>query len=171
MPDFAPTRRLTPGPAGGFPPLASAPGAEAGPGYSPYVRIAGTDVVYNAPIVAVGRAPFNLRAHNRTHDRLVGIDLRRRAVDMNFIRAFAHGRDIMYLSFESSNPLTATLDRSTFTPVLGLSPAPDRSRQANSARSAIFVFANGQTGRTSPPGQGNDHVITDGAERSAARPG
>ena len=161
-PDFAPLRLLRPGPQDGFPPLAARPGAVARPGYSPYVRIGKTGVVFNAPIVAVGRAPFDLRAHDRTHDRLVGIDLRRRTVDMNFIRAFAHGRDIMYLSFESSSALTAVLDRSTFTPTLGLSPSPDRSRSLTSARSAIFVFANGQLGRTSPPGQGNDHVITDG---------
>lgn len=162
MPNFAPTRRLTPGPADGFPALDVAPGATGGRGYSPYVRVRGSNVVYNAPIVAYGRAPFNLRAHNRTHDRLVGIDVRRRTVDMNVVRAFSHGRDILYLSFESSNALTATLDRSTFTPGLGLSPAPDGSRDPESARSSIFVFANGQTGRTSPPGQGNDHVITDG---------
>ena len=171
-PDFSPDRVLTPGPNGGFPPLASRAGAQAGIGYSPFVRIAGTDVVYNAPIVATGTGPFrDVSRHRTTHDRLFRIDTRRRTVDMNFIRAFSHGKDIMYLSFESSSALTAVTDRSTFVPGLGLSPAPDRSRDPLSARSAIFAFTNGQRGRMSPPAQGQDHVIVDGLNASPLHPG
>jgi hypothetical protein len=54
-PDFAPTRIAEPGPDG-FPLAKFAPGAVAGPGYSPFIRFAGSDVVYNAPIVATGEA-------------------------------------------------------------------------------------------------------------------
>jgi hypothetical protein len=119
------------------------------------VRIAGTDIVYNAPIVATGNGRFtDVSRHRSTHDRLFRINTRRRTVDMNFIRAFSHGKDIMYLSFESSSALTAVTDRSTFVPGLGLSPlltaaatrsAPDR----RSSRSRT-----GQRGRMSPPAQG-----------------
>src|SRR5205823_7767391 len=50
-PDFAPTRVAQPGP-NGFPLAKFAPRAVAGPGYSPFIRFAGSDVVYNVPIVA-----------------------------------------------------------------------------------------------------------------------
>jgi hypothetical protein len=55
-PDFRPTRIAEPGP-GGFPLAKFQPGAVAGPGYSPFIRIAGSNVIYSAPIVAVGAAP------------------------------------------------------------------------------------------------------------------
>src|SRR5579864_5740547 len=59
-PNFAPTRVLVPGP-NGFPLAKFAPGAVAGPGYSPFIRFAGSSVVYNAPIVATGNGPFEDR--------------------------------------------------------------------------------------------------------------
>src|SRR5215831_12901488 len=52
-PDFSPARVAKPGPAG-FPLAKFAPGAVAGPGYSPFIRIAGSNVIYDAPIVATG---------------------------------------------------------------------------------------------------------------------
>ena len=55
-PDFSPTRKLVPGP-NGFPPASFQPGAVAGPGYSPFIRIAGSEVVYNAPIVGPVTVP------------------------------------------------------------------------------------------------------------------
>src|SRR5207253_1739277 len=61
-PDFSPTRSLVPGP-NGFPPASFSPGAIAGKGYSPFIRIEGTSVVYNAPIVATGDGPFDVVHH------------------------------------------------------------------------------------------------------------
>ena len=52
-PDFSPTRIAEPGPTG-FPLAKFQPGAVAGPGYSPFIRIAGSPTVYSAPIVATG---------------------------------------------------------------------------------------------------------------------
>src|SRR6266699_6269278 len=52
-PDFAPARIAVPGPTG-FPLKKFQPGSVAGPGYSPFIKIAGSDVVYNAPIIAAG---------------------------------------------------------------------------------------------------------------------
>ena len=64
-PDFRPTRVATPGPSGS--PLAAfQPGAVVGPGYSPFVRIAGSDAVYYAPIVATGDGPFDVVHHTNT---------------------------------------------------------------------------------------------------------
>src|SRR5437868_12255187 len=57
-PDFSPTRIAEPGP-NGFPLARFQPGAVAGPGYSPFIRVAGSDVVYNAPIVATGDGTFD----------------------------------------------------------------------------------------------------------------
>lgn len=161
-PDFSPKRLLVPGPDGGFPPAMAAVGAQGKPGYSPFVRIAGTKIVYNAPIVATGRGPFDVINHSNTHDRLFAIDAKNGTVDMGFIRAFAFGKEILYLSFEASSAGVGVLDRTTFVPALGLTPTADKSRDPKSSRSAIFVFTNGKTGAKSPPAQGSDHVIKDG---------
>ena len=64
-PDFSPTRIATPGPTG-FPLAKFQPGSVAGPGYSPFIKIAGSDVVYNAPIVATGNGPFDVVHHTNT---------------------------------------------------------------------------------------------------------
>src|SRR5580693_1018995 len=64
-PDFSPTRIATPGPTG-FPLANFQPGSVAGPGYSPFIKIAGSNVVYNAPIVATGGGPFDVTHHTNT---------------------------------------------------------------------------------------------------------
>src|SRR5437867_3472894 len=61
-PDFSPTRIAEPGPTG-FPLAKFQPGAVAGPGYSPFIRVAGSDAVYNAPIVATGDGAFDVVHH------------------------------------------------------------------------------------------------------------
>lgn len=159
--DFSLRRVLVPGPKG-FPPITARPGGEADLYYSPFVKIAGTDIVYDAPIVAVGSGKFDTIEHTNTHDRLLAIDTKKRTADLAFIRGFSNGKPIFYLSFEASSPLTATIERSTFAPGLGLSPAPDRGDDPKTARADIFTFTNGATGRTSPPAQGLTHVIVDG---------
>src|SRR5207245_5681132 len=63
-PDFSPTRIAEPGPTG-FPLANFQPGAVAGPGYSPFIRIAGSDAVYSAPIVATGDGPFDVTPPDR----------------------------------------------------------------------------------------------------------
>ncbi len=150
--DFSPTRILTPGPTG-FPPLQAQPGSVAGPGYSDLVRVAGSSVVFNAPIVAVGDGPFDVTTHTNTLDRVMAMDTETMTVDLQFVRAFSHGQDIFYFTFGSSGALSATLGRGTFVPVLGTLPfANDENPQG--ARSAIFTFTNGQRGTTSPASPG-----------------
>jgi len=74
-PDFSPTRTAVPGPTG-FPLKSFSPGAVARPGYSPFVKIAGSDVVYNAPIVATGPGPsFDVVHHTDTGDRVLGVHI------------------------------------------------------------------------------------------------
>lgn len=159
--DFSQRRLLVRGPNGGFPIRRGRIGAVGDPGYSPYVRIRGTTIVYNAPIVATGTGRFDTTTHSDTHDRLLGIDTRRRFADMNFIRAFALGKDITYLSFESSSATAGLFDRTTLVPGLVGSPAPDQGRNPTTARSAIFAFANGPR-VPGGVGQGLDHVVAAG---------
>jgi len=173
-PDFSPTRTLdrtrtalsadeaNPAPKPKtFPPTFFTNGAIAGAGYSPYVRVAGRHVVFNAPIVATGNGPFDVKTHTNTHDRTLGIDTEAMTTDHLFVRGFANGESIAYLSFDSSDAFTATLERSTFSPALaGLQFANGgdgvrRDDRADSARASIFTFVNAKTGlEDSPPARG-----------------
>src|SRR5215470_14369030 len=125
-PDFSPTRVAEPGPDG-FPLARFQPGAVAGPGYSPFIRFAGSDVVYNAPIVATGDGPFDVVHHTNTGDRVLGVHIAGPSkpgqfaeswADMLFVKGFDAGQPILYLSTDAGQPLTAVLERSTYVPAL-----------------------------------------------------
>jgi hypothetical protein len=162
IPNFLPRRVVVPGPQG-FPLRGAEPGAVAGLGYSPYVQPAGTKVIYNAPIVAVGNYFFDLFFHLNTHDRLIGIDVIHRTADLLFIQAFSAGKEVIYLSFDATTPEAAALERSTFTPVIAETPFPNGAFRQDGARAALFAFVNGQTGHgQSPPDQGLNHLVLDG---------
>ncbi len=160
-PNFSPTRVLVPGPTA-FPPLGAAPGAMGDLHYSPFVRVQGSPVVYNAPIVATGNGPFDVTHHTNTQDRVLGIDTARMTVDLLFVRGFGNGQPILYLSFADSDVLSAVIERSDFTPGLSLSPFANGEGLPGSARAEIFTFTNARTGVSSPPAQGLTHVIVDG---------
>src|ERR1700747_2354394 len=126
-PDFSPTRIATPGPTG-FPLASFQPGAVAGPGYSPFIRIKGSNVVYNAPIVATGDGPsFDVTHHTDTGDRVLGIHLagpqpqgqyQDNWADLLFVKGFDAGQPILYISTDAGQPLTSRLERSTYVPAL-----------------------------------------------------
>ncbi len=159
--DFSPMRVLTPGPTG-FPPLMAQPGSVARAGYSDLIRVGTSPVVWNAPIVATGNGPFDVsQSHTNTLDRVMAIDTVAMTVDLQFIRAFSHGKDIFYFTFSSSGALSSTLERATFVPVLGTLPFGNDDRNPAGARAGIITFVNGQRGTVSPPGQGLNHVILD----------
>jgi hypothetical protein len=159
--DFNPRRVLTPGPTG-FPPLMAQPGSVALPGYSDLVRVQGSNVVFNAPIIALGDGPFDVsEVHSNTLDRVMAIDVAKMTVDLQFIRAFSHGKDIFYFTFGSSGALSATLERGTFVPVMAGIPFPNDDQDPNGARSSIFTFTNGKRGKNDPNAQGLMHVILD----------
>ncbi len=163
IPDFRPMRLLGPGPTA-FPPAYTQPGAVADLHYSPFVRVAGSDIVYNATIVATGNAPFDVTTHTNTSDRTLAIDTNKMTVDLLFIRGFVFGKPILYLSSEASEPATATIERSTYVPALGFSQFPGGGGYPQqSARAEIFASANGKLQNPSPPGQGLAHVIVSGA--------
>jgi hypothetical protein len=161
-PNFAPTRVAEPGP-NGFPLAKFAPGAVAGPGYSPFIRFAGSSVVYNAPIVATGNGPFDVVHHTNTGDRVLGIHIAGPSkpgqfaeswVDMLFVKGFDAGQPILYLSTDAGQPLTAVLERSVYVPALNNAAFNGGDDFLGSARERLFGFINGQTGATNPQAQG-----------------
>jgi hypothetical protein len=169
-PDFSPTRIATPGPDG-FPLAKFQPGAVAGPGYSPFIKIAGSDVVYNAPIVATGDGPFDVTHHTNTGDRVLGVHIAGPSapgqfaeswVDMLFVKGFDAGQPIVYLSTDAGQPLTAVLERSTYVPALNNASFNGGDDFLGSARERLFGFINGQTGAGNPQAQGFVHLVKDG---------
>jgi hypothetical protein len=170
-PDFTPTRTLVPGP-NGFPPASFSPGAIAGPGYSPFIRIAGSDVVYNAPIVATGDGPFDVTTHTNTADRVLGIHIAQPPfpsgqfldswVDLLVVKGFDAGKPILYLSTEADDPLASVLERATYVPVLAKAAYNGGDDFLGSARERLFGFINGQTGADNPQAQGFQNIVLDG---------
>ena len=153
-PDFSPTRIATPGP-GGFPLAKFQPGAVAGNGYSPFIRIAGSQTVYSAPIVATGDGPFDVVHHTDTGDRVLGIHIAGPSapgqyaeswVDLLFVKGFDAGQPIVYISTDAGQPLTSVLERSTYVPALDKAAYNGGDDFLGSARERLFGFINGQTG-------------------------
>src|SRR5579864_4044956 len=169
-PDFSPTRIAVPGP-NGFPLAKFQPGAVAGPGYSPFIRIAGSDVIYNAPIVATGDGPFDVVHHTNTGDRVLGIHIagpqpqgqyEDNWVDMLFVKGFDAGQPILYISTDAGQPLTSVLERSTYVPALDKAAYNGGDDFLGSARERLFGFVNGQTGPDNRQAQGFVHLVKDG---------
>jgi hypothetical protein len=172
-PDFSPTRIAEPGPDG-FPLAKFQPGAVAGPGYSPFIKIAGSDTIYNAPIVATGDGPFDVTTHANTSDRALAIHIapsptdspsgafQESWVDMLFVKGFDAGQPIVYLSTDAGQPLTAVLERSTYVPALNDASCNGCDDFLGSARERLFGFVNGQTGTNNPQAQGFQHLAKDG---------
>src|SRR6201981_2864458 len=170
-PDFSPTRIATPGPNGC--PLANfQPGSVAGPGYSPFIKIAGSNVVYNAPIVAVGDGPFDVVHHTNTGDRVLNVHIAGPSapgqfaesyVDMLFVKGVDARQTILYLTTDAGQPLTAVLERSTYVPALDSASFNGGDDFLGSARERLFGFINGQTGADNPQAQGFQNLALDGS--------
>ncbi|MGB8349351.1 MAG: hypothetical protein WCE47_02900, partial [Gaiella sp.] len=169
-PDFSPTRVAEPGPTG-FPLASFQPGAVAGPGYSPFIRIEGSPTVYSAPIVATGDGPFDVDHHTNTGDRVLGIHIAGPSapgryeeswVDLLFVKGFDAGQPIVYISTDAGQPLTAVLERSTYVPALDKAAYNGGDDFLGSARERLFGFVNGQTGADNKDAQGFVHLVNDG---------
>jgi hypothetical protein len=169
-PDFSPTRIAQPGPTG-FPLANFQPGAVAGPGYSPFIRIEGSPTVYSAPIVATGDGPFDVVHHTNTGDRVLGIHIAGPQkpgqyedswADLLFVKGFDAGQPIVYISTDAGQPLTAVLERSTYVPALDKAPYNGGDDFLGSARERLFGFVNGQTGTNNQESQGFVHLVKDG---------
>ena len=143
--DFSPTRVVVPGPDG-FPPDRAEPGAVGDEGYTPLVRLPGGAVI-NAPQIAnaTGRA-----------DKL--LDLSGGRASFQETEGFYDGKEVYYVSFDSSDPAIAALEGVTYAPALNAAPGVgDNGR--GSARSGIVPFVNGQTGVDNPERQGLNSAL------------
>src|SRR6476620_6082147 len=169
-PDFSPTRIAEPGP-NGFPLANFQPGAVANPGYSPFIRIAGSPTVYSAPIVATGDGPFDVVHHTNTGDPVLRVHIAGPSapgrfaeswVDLLFVKGFDAGQPIVYISTDAGQPLTAVLERSTYVPALDTASYNGGDDFLGSARERLFGFINGQTGAENKESQGFVHLIKDG---------
>jgi len=150
--DFSPIRQLTPGPQG-FPPAAAQPGAVGRAGYSPLIQLP-SGIIVNAPHIAnsSGKA-----------DKVVSIDLVGNTVTYRETDGFQGSNPVKYMSFESSNPVGATIEHATFAPVLDALPTVNDDSTA-SARATLVGFVNGQTGANNPQRQGLSSAILDGLD-------
>ncbi len=178
-PDFSPMRIATPGPTG-FPLAKFQPGAVAGPGYSPFIRIAGSPAVYSAPIVATGDGPFDVIHHTNTGDRVLAVHIAPSSpqgqylesyADLLFIKGFDAGEPIIYMSTDAGQPLTAVLERATYVPALNDAPYDGGDDFLGSARERLFGFVNGQTGENNKEAQGFAHLVLDGHASEDANAG
>src|SRR6187200_86783 len=147
------------------------PGAVAGPGYSPFIRIAGSQTVYSAPIVATGDGPFDVVHHTNTGDRVLGVHIAGPSaqgqfaeswVDLLFVKGFDAGQPIVYISTDAGQPLTSVLERSTYVPALDKAAYNGGDDFLGSARERLFGFVNGQVGEDNKEAQGFVHLVEDG---------
>ena len=142
--DFSPERVLKTGPDGA--PTEAKPGSVGDADYSPFVHANGSNIVYNAPIVAAGDHPADVTHHTDTLDRVVAIDTRdpnRARVTLVLARGFTNGQPIAYISTDASDAGPAAIERSTY--------APRLAKAGKGASIPIYVFFNG---RTDAQGQG-----------------
>src|SRR3989475_11641667 len=169
-PDFSPTRIAQPGP-NGFPLANFQPGAVAGAGYSPFIRIAGSPTVYSAPVVATGDGPFDVVHHTNTGDRVLGIHIAGQLapgqfaeswVDLLFVKGFDAGQPIIYISTDAGQPLTSVLERSTYVPALDKVAYNGGDDFLRSARGRLVWFIKRQTRTDNKESQSFLHLVKDG---------
>lgn len=142
--NFAGTRVLIPGPD--LFPLdpASHAGPIADPAYSPLFTF-GDGVVYNGAEVA------NLTGRL---GKVLNLDLLHRTVTLRLTAGFYLGRDVLYLSTESSNTQTAALENATYAPNLAAAPIAGNDDPSQSSREPIIPIVNGPLGVDNPQRQG-----------------
>lgn len=148
--DFAPERAVVPS-AEGFPPIAVQPGAVGQPGYSPLIQLP-NDTILNAPHVAnaTGQA-----------DKVVTLDTVGKTLEYRETEGFANGKEVYYVSTDSSDFAAAALEGVTFAPQLNNAPFLGGDG-TNSARASLAAFTNGQLGADNPQRQGLSSALLDG---------
>jgi hypothetical protein len=169
--DFSPKRSVTPGDAPNFfPPKQFQPSGVGDKDYTPLVKITNAGGhIYNAPIVAYNVSADTLNQfcdghpdHSLVHQKVVKICPRDQTVTMMLTTGFSFAKPVLYLSTDTNNKLTATLEGATYAPGLeDITGGGDDSLFSPVER--IFVFANGPTGKDNPQRQGLNSALSDGA--------
>jgi hypothetical protein len=170
--DFASQRKVVPGKGPNFfPPKSAQPGSIGDADYSPLVHIenAGTNIVFNAPMVAFGTDEKTLNEfcdghvdHSLVHDKVVAICPREGYVTLQLTIGFTFGKPILYLSTEASDPLVATLEAATYAPALRSFPFALEDASPGEPAERLYTFVNGPTGIENPQRQGLDSALSDG---------
>lgn len=157
--DFRPPLELVPADSPSpFPPKVEHAGSIADLEYSPFVRLEGSDTLYNAPIVAFDVPARQISFcnggvdHSLVHDQVIRICPEKMDVTLRLGHGFAAGQPVIYLSFEGSDPLAAALGGLTYAPAL-------KDLRNSETSENIFAIANGQTGRDNPERQGLDSAL------------
>ncbi|CAA9426765.1 MAG: hypothetical protein AVDCRST_MAG03-2950 [uncultured Rubrobacteraceae bacterium] len=165
--DFSPEHKIVPGEGeNAFPPAEAQPGSMGDEDYSPLVRVENAgDEVYNAPVIAQGVGADQLEMegdevdHSIVHDKVVGISASEGTVTLDLTNGFSFARPVLYLSFDSNDPVAAALEGSTLAP--GLEDlGVGRDDSAFSAVERIFITANGPMGGENPQRQGLNSAVS-----------
>jgi hypothetical protein len=151
--DFTPKRERQPGPKG-FPPAKASPPSMGNPGYSPLIKLP-SGIVINAPQVA------NDTGHA---DKALKMDTSKGTVLYQETEGRYEGKHVHYASFESGNPVAATIEDVTYAPALNTVPKAGDVGLKTSARERLIAFVNGPTGIANPGRQGVNSTILDNAD-------
>ncbi|MBV8458530.1 MAG: hypothetical protein JO122_18170 [Acetobacteraceae bacterium] len=168
--DFAQKRSIVPGDAPNFfPPKEFHPPSVGDNDYSPLVKILNAGGhIYNAPMIAYNVSIDTLNQfcngnpdHSIVHTKVVKICPRTATVTMALTAGFSFSKPVFYVSTDTNNPLTATLEGATYAPGLqDITSGGDDSLFSPVER--IFVFVNGPTGKDNPQRQGLNSALSDG---------
>jgi hypothetical protein len=96
-------------------------------------------------------------------NKVVSIDFANKTVTYQETDGFQGGKALRYASFDSSDPVAATLEHVTYAPALTSLPTLNDDSTASS-RASLAAFTNGQTGVTNPQRQGLNAAILDGLD-------
>lgn len=151
--NFSPTRELQPGP-NGFPPTKASPPSVGNAGYSPLIKLP-SGIVINAPQIA------NDSGHA---DKAVKLDMANGTVLYQETEGRYEDKHVHYASFESGNPVAATIEDVTYAPAFNTIPRPGDVGLKTSARERLIAFINGPTGIANPGRQGVNSTILDNAD-------
>jgi hypothetical protein len=151
--DFSPKRVLKAGPTG-FPPSQASPPSVGKAGYSPLIKLP-SGIVINAPQIA------NDSGHA---DKALKLDMAKGTVLYQETEGRYEDKHVHYASFESGNPVAATIEDVTFAPTLNTVPKAGDVGLKTSARERLIAFINGPTGINNPGRQGVNSTIVDNAD-------
>ncbi|EXJ60463.1 hypothetical protein A1O7_04616 [Cladophialophora yegresii CBS 114405] len=171
MVDFSPMRNIVPGDASAFPPKSVQPGSAGDQYHTPLIQLTNAGYeVYNAPIIGGDVAEDYLNQfcngipndmlddfRSKVHDQVLSICPRDQVVTVATVRGFSFSKSVLYLVFDVSDPLSATLDGGTWGPCLrAIRTGGDDSLFSSTER--FFVCTNGYTNRDLPPEAPNNET-------------
>jgi hypothetical protein len=170
--DFSPQLNVTPGDAPNFfPPKEMQPGSVGDEFYSPLFKTtnANGNVIYNAPVVAFNSDEDTLNQfcegnpnHDLVHDKVTAICPRDGTVTLRMTLGYSFAKPVLYLSFDANNPIAASLEEATLTPVYDQQGFNLPDAAIGSGVERIFVVTNGPTGENNPNRQGLNSALSDG---------